>query len=118
MLQQFERYARAVSYHGGLQLQREISCNLRCGCSPVKDDDLIGLDHSGRRFPDRAFLVRGYVEPGGEISHSGGCGQRTSMYSLQQAVGCKLSQITPDSVLGEIEFMAEVFSNHLPVSAQ
>jgi hypothetical protein len=40
------------------------------------------------------------------------------MYPLQQAVGCKLSQITPDGVLGEAEFMAEVFSHHLPVSAQ
>jgi hypothetical protein len=40
------------------------------------------------------------------------------MHSLQQAFRCKLSQITPDGVFGQIEFMTQVFGYHLPVSAQ
>jgi hypothetical protein len=40
------------------------------------------------------------------------------MYALQQAFCCKLSQIAPDGVFGQIKFMAEVFGNHLPIPAQ
>ena len=71
MLQQFERYARAVSHHGGLQLQRKVSCHLYRGCSSVKDDDLIGLDHSGRCFANHTFLIRSHVEPGSVVPDSG-----------------------------------------------
>ena len=38
------------------------------------------------------------------------------MDPLQQAFCRKLSQITPDGVLGEAEFMAEVFGYYLAVS--
>ena len=70
MLQQFERDARAVSYHGSLQLQRKISCHLYRGRSPVKNYDLIGSDHSGRRFANHIFLIRGDVEPGSVVTDS------------------------------------------------
>jgi len=40
------------------------------------------------------------------------------MHTLQQAFCCKLSQVTPDRVFGQIEFLAEIFGDHLPVSAQ
>ena len=40
------------------------------------------------------------------------------MYPLQQAFRRKLPQITPDGVFGQSEFLTEIFSDHLPVSAQ
>ena len=40
------------------------------------------------------------------------------MHTLQKAFRCELSQITPDGVFGQFEFLAEVFGYHLAVSPQ
>ena len=40
------------------------------------------------------------------------------MDPLQETFRCQLSQITPDGVFGQIEFMTQGFGYHLPVSAQ
>ena len=40
------------------------------------------------------------------------------MHPLQQTFRCKLSQITPDGVLRQPEFLTQVFCDHLPVPAQ
>jgi hypothetical protein len=98
MIDEFDGDGGTMRHYGCLEFGWETSRDLYRCCSSVEYDDLGRLNHCGGCVPNHLFLIGGDIETGCEIAHGRGCGKRASVYTLQEAVSRKFSQITANRV--------------------
>ena len=99
MIDELDGDGGTMRHDSCLEFGWETSRDLYRRCASIKDDNLGRLNHrSWRRTPNHLFLVSGDIKTGCEVAHGRGRRKCSSVYTLQEAVSRKLSQITANRV--------------------